>query len=241
VIGPSAWPSRGHGLVERRRAAVTAGSVNQGPCQPARQRARPFFWPIAGSDGGFREDVPLARGGHRVCAQNLGNKAADAPPRPEGAALGKKNKRRFAHCCAGSRIAFHSAFAPLQASGKELLRVRAHSSAAFPGACSPSGMRPGTQRSKPPRSGTELSFARSSERPLADSGTAGSAGDSWPSPGRLRRLDLSRSEEVSAQARSSRGRIRPSCATEATRVPSRAKIRPREKPRAPEVLGESCA
>jgi len=53
-------------------------------------------------------------------------------------------------------------FAPLQASGKALLRERAPiPSTAFPGACSESGMRPGTQRREPPRSGAELFSPRS--------------------------------------------------------------------------------
>src|SRR5215213_11175563 len=53
-------------------------------------------------------------------------------------------------------------FAALQASGKALLRDGAPvPSTAFPGACSESGMRPGTQRKTPPRSGAELISQRS--------------------------------------------------------------------------------
>src|SRR3954453_23418997 len=53
-------------------------------------------------------------------------------------------------------------FAALQASGKALLRERAPiPSAAFPGACSESGMRPGTQRKTLPRSGAKLISRRS--------------------------------------------------------------------------------
>ena len=81
----------------------------------------------------------------------------------------------------GSRLAFHGVhpgpgdartrgFAALQASGKALSRERAPiPSAAFPGACSASGMRPGTQRKTLPRSGAELI----SQRPSAGEGQGG--------------------------------------------------------------------
>src|SRR3954452_16547746 len=66
-------------------------------------------------------------------------------------------RRRFAVCLALAPADLPLRFAPLQASGKALLRERAPiPSTAFPGACSASGMRPGTQRKTLPRSGAEL-------------------------------------------------------------------------------------
>ena len=47
--------------------------------------------------------------------------------------------------------------------------------------------------------------------------------------------------QAADQLSARRSRTRPSCATDATSVPSREKISPREKPRAPAMLGESCA
>ena len=51
-------------------------------------------------------------------------------------------------------------------------------------------------------------------------------------------LNAARGERLSRQRRS---RSEPSCATEATSVPSCLKIRPRVRPRAPCALGESWA
>ena len=47
-----------------------------------------------------------------------------------------------------------------------------------------------------------------------------------------------RESRSAAQSRPSRGRIRPSCATVATRVPSGWKTRPRARPRAPPADGD---
>ncbi len=64
---------------------------------------------------------------------------------------------------------------------------------------------------------------------------ASAAGDS------AKRIKHAASERFICRHGLRRSRTRPSCATEATSVPSRVKIKPREKPREPCRLGESCA
>jgi hypothetical protein len=63
-----------------------------------------------------------------------------------------------------------------------------------------------------------------------------------PSRFALRRTGAGeRTQEPLAQGGLRLSRINPSCATEATSVPSAAKIIPRAKPRPPEEFGLSCA
>ena len=52
---------------------------------------------------------------------------------------------------------------------------------------------------------------------------------------------VERSRYANAPAHHLRSRTEPSCATDATSVPSGLKIRPRVSPRPPCALGESCA
>ena len=70
-----------------------------------------------------------------------------------------------------------------------------------------------------------------------------SVGDRWFTGGWCRRSCWSRGARLTPTPERGhlRWRTEPSCATEATSVPSGLKIRPRVKPRPPCALGESCA